>query len=108
MLRHASQRRGRVVDERLDRFVAANRVQYVTVLRPAEPHGDGGTRLFGSGSRPVGSAAHEDTTMHRPDHFRVEDVAQMHALMRARPFAALVSSTPAGLNGTPPADGAEG
>src|SRR6185295_13444212 len=38
--------------------------------------------------------------MHRPDHFRVEDVAQMHALMRARPFAALVSSTPSGLYGT--------
>jgi hypothetical protein len=37
MLRHASQRRGRVVDDRLDRFVAANRVQYVTLLRPAEP-----------------------------------------------------------------------
>ena len=28
--------------------------------------------------------------MHRPDHFRVEDIAQMHGLMRARPFAALV------------------
>ena len=38
--------------------------------------------------------------MHRPDHFRVEDIAQMHALMRARPFAALVSSTSAGLYGT--------
>ena len=38
--------------------------------------------------------------MHRPDHFRVEDVAQMHALMRARPFAALVSSGAAGLYGT--------
>jgi transcriptional regulator len=32
-----------------------------------------------------------------PDHFRVEDVPQMHALMRARPFAALVSAGPAGL-----------
>ena len=38
--------------------------------------------------------------MHRPDHFRVEDIAQMHGLMRARPFAALVSSTSAGLYGT--------
>jgi transcriptional regulator len=38
--------------------------------------------------------------MFLPDHFRVEDVAEMHALMRARPFAALVSNTPAGLYGT--------
>jgi len=38
--------------------------------------------------------------MHRPDHFRVDDMAQMHALMRARPFAALVSSTRNGLYGT--------
>ena len=38
--------------------------------------------------------------MHRPDHFRVDDVADMHALMRARPFAALVSSTASGLYGT--------
>jgi len=38
--------------------------------------------------------------MHRPDHFRVEDIAQMHALMRARPFAALVSSSANGLYGT--------
>ena len=36
LLRHASQRRGRVVDDRLDRFVAANRVQYVTLLRAAD------------------------------------------------------------------------
>jgi transcriptional regulator len=35
--------------------------------------------------------------MYQPDHFRVEDVSQMHALMRARPFAALVSAGPAGL-----------
>lgn len=32
-----------------------------------------------------------------PDHFRVEDVPQMHALMRAKPFAALVSGGSAGL-----------
>jgi transcriptional regulator len=38
--------------------------------------------------------------MHRPDHFRVEDIAQMHALMRQRPFAALVSSSANGLYGT--------
>ena len=30
--------------------------------------------------------------MYQPDHFRVEDVPEMHALMRARPFAALVSA----------------
>ncbi len=35
--------------------------------------------------------------MYRPDQFRVEDVAQMHALMRGRPFAALISSGPDGL-----------
>jgi transcriptional regulator len=35
--------------------------------------------------------------MYRPDHFRVEDVPQMHALMHARPFAALVSAGPGGL-----------
>jgi transcriptional regulator len=34
--------------------------------------------------------------MYRPDHFRVDDVEEMHALMRARPFASLVS---AGSNG---------
>ena len=38
--------------------------------------------------------------MFLPDHFRVADVAEMHALMRARPFAALVSAGPAGLYGT--------
>jgi len=32
-----------------------------------------------------------------PDHFRVEDLAQMHALMRGRPFAALVSAGASGL-----------
>jgi transcriptional regulator len=35
--------------------------------------------------------------MYQPDHFRVEDVPQMHALMRERPFAALVSAGPSGL-----------
>jgi len=37
LLRHASQSRQRVLDERMDRFVAANRVRYVTLLRPQEP-----------------------------------------------------------------------
>jgi transcriptional regulator len=35
-----------------------------------------------------------------PDHFRVEDIAQMHALMRGRPFAALVSAGASGLYGS--------
>jgi len=38
--------------------------------------------------------------MFQPDHFRVDDLAEMHALMRAHPFAALVSNKPAGLYGT--------
>jgi transcriptional regulator len=38
--------------------------------------------------------------MYQPDHFRVDDLAPMHALMRARPFAALVSGGAAGLYGT--------
>jgi len=29
--------------------------------------------------------------MYQPDHFRVDDLAEMHALMRARPLVALVS-----------------
>jgi len=36
MLRHASRSRGRVVDGRIDAFVAVNRVQYVTVVRAAD------------------------------------------------------------------------
>jgi len=39
LLRHASQSRHRVLDERLDRFAALNRVHYVTLLRPEEPAG---------------------------------------------------------------------
>ena len=35
--------------------------------------------------------------MYQPDLYRVEDVPQMHALMRARPFATLVSAGTAGL-----------
>jgi len=38
LLRHASQSRHRVLDERMDQFVAVNRVRYVTLLRPQEPH----------------------------------------------------------------------
>jgi transcriptional regulator len=35
--------------------------------------------------------------MYQPDDFPVEDVSEMHALMRARPFAALISSGSTGL-----------
>ena len=38
--------------------------------------------------------------MYQPEDFRVADVPQMHALMRARPFAALISSGSAGLYAT--------
>jgi hypothetical protein len=37
LLRHASQSRHRVLDERMDRFIAVNRARYVTLLRPQEP-----------------------------------------------------------------------
>ena len=37
MLRHASRSRGRILDDRMDRFLAASRAQYVTLLRAAEP-----------------------------------------------------------------------
>jgi hypothetical protein len=36
LLRHASQSHHRVLDERMERFVAANRVSYVTLLRPID------------------------------------------------------------------------
>jgi transcriptional regulator len=38
--------------------------------------------------------------MYLPDHFRVDDVPVMHALMRARPLAALVSGGAVGLYAT--------
>jgi hypothetical protein len=37
LLRHASERWHRVLDERMDRFIAVNHVGYVTLLRPQEP-----------------------------------------------------------------------
>ena len=37
LLRHASESRRRVLDERMDRFLAHNRVRYVTLLRPEQP-----------------------------------------------------------------------
>ena len=39
LLRHAALSRHRVLDERLDRFLAFNRVRYVTLLRPEQPTG---------------------------------------------------------------------
>jgi hypothetical protein len=36
LLRHASLSRGRVLDENMERFLAVNRVRYVTLLRPEE------------------------------------------------------------------------
>ena len=38
LLRHASLSHHRVLDERMDRFMAAKNVRYVTLLRPQEPH----------------------------------------------------------------------
>ena len=38
--------------------------------------------------------------MYVPEHFRMSDAAEMHALMRARPLATLVSAGPAGLMAT--------
>jgi transcriptional regulator len=38
--------------------------------------------------------------MYQPEHFRVDDLAPMHALMRARPLAVLVSGGAAGLYAT--------
>ena len=37
LLRHAALSRHRVVDDRMDRFMAVNGVDYVTLLRPQEP-----------------------------------------------------------------------
>ncbi len=37
LLRHASRSRRRVRDENMERFLGANRVRYVTLLRPVEP-----------------------------------------------------------------------
>jgi len=37
LLRHSSQSRRRVLDERMDVFVSANNVRYVTLVRPQEP-----------------------------------------------------------------------
>jgi len=39
LLRHASQSWHRVLDERMDRFMAVNGVRYVTLLRAQEPRG---------------------------------------------------------------------
>jgi len=39
-------------------------------------------------------------SMYQPDHFRIDDLPPMHALMRARPFAAFISAGSAGLFAT--------
>lgn len=36
LLRHAARSRNRVIDERMDRFAAMNRVRYVTLVRPED------------------------------------------------------------------------
>lgn len=38
--------------------------------------------------------------MYQPDHYRVDDIAEMHALMRGRPLATLISSAELGLYAT--------
>jgi transcriptional regulator len=38
--------------------------------------------------------------MYQPDHFRIDDLPSIHALMRARPLAAFISAGPAGLFAT--------
>jgi N-acetylmuramoyl-L-alanine amidase-like len=40
LLRHASESRHKVLDERMDRFAAQNHVRYVTLVRPLEPPAD--------------------------------------------------------------------
>ncbi|MEP7032235.1 MAG: N-acetylmuramoyl-L-alanine amidase-like domain-containing protein, partial [Pseudolabrys sp.] len=37
LLRHASRSHGRVLDEKLERFLTTYNVRYVTLLRPLEP-----------------------------------------------------------------------
>src|SRR4030081_2173730 len=56
--------------------------------------------LFLAGPRITSIPKQGDTVMYQPDHFRVADLPQMHALMRGRPFAALVSAGAAGPYGT--------
>ncbi len=41
LLRHASQSRGRVLEEKMETFVTVNPVRHVTLLRAVEPAGDG-------------------------------------------------------------------
>jgi transcriptional regulator len=38
--------------------------------------------------------------MYQPEHFRLDDLKEMHSLMRARPFGVLVSAGTTGLNAT--------
>src|SRR3981189_915409 len=56
--------------------------------------------LFLAGARLTAIARQGEPVMYQPDPFRVRDLQQLPALMRARPFAALVSAGAAGLYGT--------
>src|SRR5215470_6268836 len=40
------------------------------------------------------------SAMYQPEHYRVEDIAQMHALMRVKPLAAFISCGSSGLYAT--------
>src|SRR3981189_667790 len=53
------------------------------------------------GARITATATQGGPVMYQPDHFRVDDLPPMHALMRGRPFAALVSAGAARLYATP-------
>src|ERR1700704_5238963 len=48
--------------------------------------------LLLDGARITAIATQGGPVMYQPDHFRVDDLPPMHALMRGRPFAALVSA----------------
>ena len=52
------------------------------------------------GSRRAVARRFEGIAMYQPDHFRVADLPKMHALMRARPLATLVSAGSLGLYAT--------
>src|SRR5215207_2831199 len=56
--------------------------------------------LGGLFSLPWGQPQLAVAAMYQPDSFRVDELPQMHALMRARPFAALVSGGSMGLYAT--------
>jgi transcriptional regulator len=49
---------------------------------------------------PAGAACAKKARMYTPAQFKVEDVAEVHALMRAHPFAILITQGDAGLTAT--------